>query len=100
MAKKVRTINVKGNSKDNRVALWEKNEAHPNGEIFVVNDGKNYQVAETAAVKRLLGEGSLVEGEAGDAPPLRKATDQEEDAAGLQTPVEKETARTPIRSAR
>lgn len=101
MAKKsVRTISVKGSSKDRRVALWERNAAHPNGEAFVVNDGKSYQVAETAAVKRLMGEGALVEGSAEDVPPLRDATESEEDAAGLTTKTEKETARTPIRSAR
>lgn len=59
---KLDIITVKGKGDDNRVALWERDEAHPDGEAFVVNDGKSYRVAETGMVKRLLGEGTLVKG--------------------------------------
>jgi hypothetical protein len=76
---------------------------------MVVGDGKSYTVAETAAVKRLIGEGRLVQGSAkveakaetkNDVPPLRNATEEEEDAAGLKTETEKETAKVPTRNTR
>lgn len=54
------TISVKGAGNDNRVILWERHEAHPDGEIFLSNDGKARQVAETAAVQRKLADGALV----------------------------------------
>lgn len=66
---KLKLIQVKGTGKvDNRVLLYERHDDHPRpfgheaderGEVFVVNDGRVYLVAETAAVKRLLGEGLL-----------------------------------------
>lgn len=53
-------INVKGPGNDNKVILWERDPKHPNGEIFVVNDGETYKVAETPDVKRRIGDGRLV----------------------------------------
>lgn len=91
-------MQVMGSGSDNRVVLWERDKAHPNGEVFVTNDGKAVEVAETARVKRLLQEGVLVKvtKAKADVPPLRPATDAEEDAAGLTTPTEKETARVTV----
>ena len=53
-------ITVKGAGDDRRVVLWEKDAAHPDGEIFVSNDGKEYKAGETPAVKRKLASGELV----------------------------------------
>lgn len=55
-----KTIRVKGAGDDRRVVIWERSPLHPQGEAFVPNDGKTYTVGETAAVKRLIGEGRLV----------------------------------------
>lgn len=92
-------ITVYGTSNNNRVALWDRDDEHPDGEVMVVNDGKAYEVAETAAVKRAISEGRLTttaprkpRGYGGRPPGLRKATDAEEDRAGLTGFVEKETA--------
>jgi hypothetical protein len=109
-----RIITVYGANKKerDRVAFFETNEFHPEGEAYVVNDGRPVQVAETAAVKRALGEGRLTTERVNwnslidqrlkskatakpSVPPLRNATEGEEDAAGLVTPVEKETAKVP-----
>lgn len=92
MADKVRVVS-KG--ADGKVLLWE-------GDTFLSNDGIEREVELTPAVKRLLGSGALVEVKGGgkakakkDVPPLRPATDAEEDAAGLEGSVEKDTARVP-----
>jgi hypothetical protein len=53
-------IKVKGAGKDRKIVLWETDPAHPNGEVVVSNDGEFHEVGETAAVKRLIGEGLLV----------------------------------------
>lgn len=82
-----------------KMILWEKDPAHPNGEIFITDDGKSYTVGETAAIKRLLHEGRLARGDASDvkspsAPATgdpRKATREEADRAG-QTEQEAATA--------
>lgn len=123
MAKKLKMITVMGKfvkgEPDNRVAFWERDIAHPDGEAFVVNDGKTYEVAETAGVKAQLGAGMLVTGEEMEtqrvnwnsrleertppparrpgAPELRPATEEEEAAARppLRGETEKRTARVP-----
>ena|SRR5687768_12472519 len=94
---KLKKINVKGAGDDNRVALWEKNEAHDGGEVFIANDGRTFSVAETKTVKRLVAEGRLVVSDeepvaATESTRLRKATNEEEDRAGLRTRVERDTA--------
>jgi hypothetical protein len=97
---KLKKINVKGAGDDHRVALWEKDEAHDGGEIFIANDGRTFSVAETKQVKRLIAEGRLVvseeepvsRGTRNQTPALRKATDEEEDRAGLRGRTERETA--------
>lgn len=56
-----KTITVKGSgTPDSKVILWEKDDLHPDGEAWIVGDGKEYTVGETAAVKRLIGDGTLV----------------------------------------
>lgn len=55
-----KTIKVSGAGDDRKVVLWEKNADHPNGEVMISNDGAEHEVAETAAVKRLMAEGTLV----------------------------------------
>lgn len=64
----MKCISVQATARNGRVVLWEKNAAHPHGEIYVVGDGQSFEVAETAAVKRLLGEGVLVAVSAGHSP--------------------------------
>lgn len=63
MSDKLDTITVQGTKDDSRVVLFERHPDHPNGEAFVVNDNKAYDVAETAQVKRLIGQGDLVKTE-------------------------------------
>lgn len=49
-----------------KTVLWEKSPDHPtgkdntDGEIFIVADGKEHRVGETAAVQKLLMSGRLV----------------------------------------
>lgn len=54
------TIFVKAAKNDNRVAVWDQDKAHPNGEIFITGDGQTHEVARTAKVERALGSGKLV----------------------------------------
>jgi hypothetical protein len=103
MPEKLNQVTVKAKAKDNKVVLWERHPDHPDeGECFIVADGKSYTVAETAAVRRLVGEGILTQGNgegnqrsATPAQPnsqgLREPTEQEKDNANLKT--ERETAK-------
>jgi hypothetical protein len=51
---------VAGNA-DGRVALWERDPAHPGGEVFIAgNGGPAVRVARTPAVLRALALGLLV----------------------------------------
>lgn len=73
MADKLSVITVRGAGDDKRVVLWERDEAHPDGEVVVSNDGKDHKVAETSAVKRLMAEGLLVKGGATAKPETKPA---------------------------
>jgi hypothetical protein len=53
-------VTVRAKRRDNRVAFWERNAAHPRGEIFISGNGKEAQVARTAAVEEALADGRLV----------------------------------------
>lgn len=58
----VKTITVEAGEKlrEGEVAIWEKDDAHPNGEVYVTNrPGRAYRVGLTPAVQRALGEGRL-----------------------------------------
>jgi hypothetical protein len=64
-AKKAKLITVKSALKEAPtggapVALHEKHEDHPNGEVFVYGD-KTFEVARTAAVAQAIANGALVE---------------------------------------
>ena len=52
-------VTVKGETYDNKIALWERNPAHPSGEAYVA-DGMIAQVALTPEVQTRLGSGLLV----------------------------------------
>lgn len=54
-------ITVKSTRKDGRVAFFEQNEAHPNGQIFVRGDQQPIKVGDTSAVRRAIRNGNLVE---------------------------------------
>lgn len=70
------TVVVKGNGTDHKTLLFERHPLHPLpeakgrtlaqpgstpiGEVFVVNDGKEYEVGRTARVQQLIGKGILV----------------------------------------
>jgi hypothetical protein len=97
--KTVKTLQVQGAGRDSKVAFWEKNELHPEGEVFITNNGQAVEVAETPAVKRAIAEGRITTEinnwntkKKTTATTLRPATEEEEDAAGLTTDVEKKTA--------
>jgi len=54
-------IKVKVKAKNpETVALWERNPAHPNGEVYITGD-KVFEVAKTDAVVSRLKSGLLVE---------------------------------------
>ncbi len=52
-------VTVRSTASDGRVVVWEKNPAHPNGEVFVVGDQKEKRVALTSAVLAELSKGRL-----------------------------------------
>lgn len=54
-------IKVKATNTDGRVALWNRDAAHPNGEVFISGDGAVVEVANTAAVRAAIKAGALVE---------------------------------------
>src|SRR5690349_1861800 len=100
----VTLIRVKSKGTDGKVLLHEPDKRHPGGEAFLSNDGKVREVAETAAVQRLIGEGVLVKTDEKAAPTaaelkgkkvseLRPATEEEKEAAGLTGNTEKQTAK-------
>lgn len=55
------TITVKATGDDGKVVLWERDDAHPGGECYVVADGREYAVGRTSEVARHLREGDLEE---------------------------------------
>lgn len=57
---RIELITVKSGRKDNKVALWEKNDEQPGGEVLVYGK-KVVQVARTPLVNRRLADGELVE---------------------------------------
>ncbi len=64
MANKYIWVQATGDFTDGgRVVLWERDEAHPNGEIFIGSD-KLVQVGETAAVAERVRTGALKKVEA------------------------------------
>lgn len=110
MASLVTVVAEKGSDKKahDRVVLWEQHPDHPDGEAYIVRDGKPVQVALTPKVKQLIAEDNLTKVEGGRmgseivvkdnrAAPLREATEEEEDNAEppLETQVEKATAKVP-----
>lgn len=60
-ANQARIVTVRGTGSDDKVVLWERNAAHPEGEVFLSNDGKARQAALTPAVQARLREGRLEE---------------------------------------
>lgn len=55
------TITVKSTRGDGRVAFYETDKAHPNGEVMVYGDQKLVPVGDTAALRRAIRHGNLVE---------------------------------------
>lgn len=58
-APKIITVYGANKKEVDRVAFFEVNDFHPEGEAYVVNDGVGVEVAETPAVKRAIAEGRL-----------------------------------------
>lgn len=56
----IKMLFVKSGREDNRVALWERDPRHPDGEVFITGD-QPVKVARTSAVAARLNSGSLVE---------------------------------------
>lgn len=70
------TVMVKGKGNDHKTLLFERHPLHPLpeakgrtlaqpgstpiGEVFVVNDGKEYEVGRTPRVQQLIGKGILI----------------------------------------
>lgn len=53
-------INVMAAKVDDRVALWERHPDHPTGEVWIVGDGTQHEVALTPRVVSLLKSGVLI----------------------------------------
>jgi len=86
----VKTITVEAGEKlrAGEVAIWEKDAAHPDGEVYVTNrPGRAYRVGLTPAVQRALGEGRLeqVDDDTDDAP--KRGTSRRTFAARKDEPV-------------
>ena len=60
-----------------RIVLWERDEAHPEGEVFI-GDNKPVQVGNTSAVAERLRTGELVKVDA----PAKAETETEADSGG------------------
>lgn len=90
--KKVKLVWVKGAGNDGKVVLNERHPNHPltapgrHHEAFIANDGYAYQVAETANVKRLLGEGLLVEADESESYEAQRLADEDELEAQTRSP--------------
>ena len=83
-------ITVRGVGLPNRVALFEKNPAHPGGEAFVVV-GETASVARTPAVNTLINQGGLRV--------VAKAEDKAEDKAEAEGDAETgPEAQAPVKS--
>lgn len=55
------TITVKSARKDGRVAFFERDAAHPNGEVFVRGDQQAVKAGDTHALRKAIRQGNLVE---------------------------------------
>lgn len=53
------TIYVKATTADHHCVLWERHPDHPNGECFIVADGKTYEIARTPLVNDYIRTGKL-----------------------------------------
>lgn len=79
---KLEFVTVKAAKEDGRVALYENHSANvtkdnPDGEVYVVGDGKAHKVARTPTVEQKLRDGELVETSETPKPPVmaqREAT--------------------------
>lgn len=54
-------IKVKATNSEGKVALWDRDDRHPNGEVFVTGNGEAVKVANTVAVRDAIRRGALVE---------------------------------------
>lgn len=80
------TIRVQsGNPDSKRIALWERDDAHPGGEVMVGGD-RVVEVAVTTEVARRLAKGTLVRVTSEDASQLGESSDG--DVAATGTPPE------------
>lgn len=52
-------IEVIGTGNDNRVAFWERNPLHPEGQAYVVHNGISVTVGDTVQVRRAIASGNL-----------------------------------------
>ena len=67
-------IKVKSNLPPDRVALWDRNKAHPNGEVFI-KGGDSAELEMTDGVMAAIRDGRLVQvGEVEPAPEAKPAT--------------------------
>jgi hypothetical protein len=55
------TITVKSARKDGRVAFFERDKAHPKGEVFIRGDQQTVEVGDTRALRKAIRDGNLVE---------------------------------------
>jgi len=77
--KKADLIKVKKAVDDGKVAIWESNERHPKGEIFIANTKGAHEVAQTPAVMRAISEGKL---EQVGGPKKKAASSSDDDETG------------------
>lgn len=70
---------------DNRVVVWEVHPDHPNGEVFIVGNGKPYEVAHTPRIAGLLGRGVLLTLQSNDSADDAPGADTDEDSEASES---------------
>lgn len=53
-------LTVRGSGRSDLTAIWEVDEAHPNGEIFLSESSAEAQVGDTTRVRQAIMDGKLV----------------------------------------
>lgn len=83
------TVKVTRPETDTRVVVWERDDAHPNGEVFIAGPGE-FQVAETDRVHEALRSGRLQRVEQKPKVPKQAAKKESGGKGGEQPPQDEE----------
>lgn len=72
-------------TKKGQVAIWERDDAHPDGEIYLVGGDAPIEVEETALVRERMAKDLIVRVEGGQRQPARTES-SDEAPPSVQTP--------------